>query len=650
MNFQNYKLWILLAVVSFNYQPSFSQETVKKAIETKSSGGDEQGLEIPGNIKLSQDKDAIREAYKGWWTESMKTHDQRIDWFKEAKFGCFIHWGVSSPAGNEWKGKGGLGYSEHLMRARKIPLAEYKEKLVATFNPVDFDAEEWMKSAKQAGMKYFIITAKHHDGFAMYPSEAYSHDIRLTPFKRDPMRELRDAATKYGIKFGFYYSHAFDWEHPDAPGNDWDYENPGGDKLLHGANWWENYPEFIPHAEKYVNEKSIPQIKELINNYHPDILWFDTPHKLPLYLNLKILKAIRETDPNLPVNGRLAGMQGQNFGDYINTGDRAAYLRSTSGIWEVIPTTNESYGYNKFDKNYKTPRHFVRLLASAAAKGGNMLLNVGPMGNGKWDETDINILKNIGTWMETNGESIYGTTRNPLSIQSWGEVTQKGNSLYLHVFQWPDDGKLVVGGLNAKVEKAVLMADPQKRSLKCSMLNNRDLVINLPKTAPDSLNSVIKLTYSGTLKTDSVRLLSTRQPNRLLVFDATLHGTGFSYGDGKPNSEFVGNWKNKDQYLSWNFRLNEPAEFTVALKYNTDKTDEKGLVYLEIDSTIYPVEYAATIPEKDPSKRIFNSSATIVVGKVKINTGTHQLKLTPGDYQGAQLMRPLSLTLNPSGK
>ncbi|MBV5314975.1 MAG: alpha-L-fucosidase [Prolixibacteraceae bacterium] len=650
MNFKKFKFLLLLAVVSFNYQPSFSQESVKRAFETKSSGGDEQGLEIPGNIKLSQDKDAIREAYKGWWTESMKTHDQRIAWFKEAKFGCFIHWGVSSPAGNEWKGTGGLGYSEHLMRARKIPLAEYKEKLVATFNPEEFNAEEWMKAAKQAGMKYFIITAKHHDGFAMYPSEAYPYDIRLTQFKRDPMRELREAATKYGIKFGFYYSHAFDWEHPDAPGNDWDYENPGGDKLLHGANWWENYPEFIPHAEKYVNEKSIPQIKELIRNYHPDILWFDTPHKLPLYLNLKILKAIRETDPSLPVNGRLAGMQGQNFGDYINTGDRAAYLRSMSGIWEVIPTTNESYGYNKFDKNYKAPKHFVRLLTSAAAKGGNMLLNVGPMGNGKWDVTDIIILKNIGTWMETNGESIYGTTRNPLAIQSWGEITQKGNSLYLHIFQWPDDGRLVVGGLNAKVKNAFLMADPQKKSLKCSPLNKSDLIINLPKTAPDSLNSVIKLNYTGSLKTDSFRLLSSRQLNQLQVFDAVLHGTGFSYGDGKPNSEFVGNWKNKDQYLSWNFRLNEPAEFTVALKYNTDKTDEKGLVYLEIDGTNYPVEYVATIPEKDPSKRIFNSSAIIVVGKIKLDTGLHQLKLTPGVYQGAQIMRPLSLTLNPSGK
>ncbi len=610
--------------------------------------GDEQGIEIPGNITMKLDIDAIHEAYDGWWSESMKTHDGRIAWYKEAKFGCFIHWGVSSPAGNEWNGTGGLGYSEHLMRSRKIPLTTYKEKLVATFNPFGFNAEDWIRSAKDAGMNYFIITAKHHDGFAMFPSDAYPYDIRLTPFKRDPMKELRDAATKYGIKFGFYYSHAFDWEHPDAPGNDWDYQNPGGDRLLHGANWWESYPQFLPNAEKYVNEKSIPQIKELIHNYHPDILWFDTPHKLPLYLNLKILKAIRDTDPNVVVNGRLAGMQGQNFGDYANTSDRAAFLRPTPGLWEVIPTTNESYGYNKYDHSHKSPKHFVRLIASAAAKGGNILLNVGPMGNGKWDAVDSGILKNIGAWMNVNGESIYGTSRNPLSIQSWGEVTQKGNTLYLHIYQWPENGKLVVGGLNAKVEKTFLIADPEKKALKCTPLNNHDLVINVPKSAPDLINSVIKLTFSGLLKTDSIRLLSSHQPNQLLVFDATTHGDGFKYGDGKPNSEFVTNWKNKDQYLSWDFRLNKPAEFALTLKYNTDKKDEKGQIFAEIDGNKYPVNYEPTLPDNDPSKRIFPPSVSLFIGKVKLKAGIHQLKLIPGEYQGAQLLRPLIVDLNPT--
>ena len=640
----------LLLVFFFCHLTSFAQESTKKPGLIKSSKGDVQGLAMPEGLVLKQDSDAIADAINGWWTKDVQSHKQRVAWFTDAKFGCFIHWGVSSPAGNEWNGKGGLGYSEHLMRSRQIPLATYKEKLVYTFNPVDFNAEEWMKAVKATGMKYFIITAKHHDGFAMFPSIAYPYDIRLTPFKRDPMRELRDAATKYGIKFGFYYSHAFDWEHPDAPGNDWDYQNPGGDKLLHGANWWENYPQFLPHAEKYVTEKSIPQIKELIHNYHPDILWFDTPHKLPLYLNIKILKVIRETDPNLVVNGRLAGIQDLNFGDYTNTGDRAAFFWPTPGDWEAIPTTNESYGYNKFDHSHKSPGHFVRLLASAAAKGGNIMLNVGPMGNGKWDPVDVKILKTIGDWMKINGESIYGTTRNTLSIQSWGEVTQKGNTLYLHIFRWPNDWKLIVGGLIAKVENVFLLADPKHNSLLFNRLNNSDLAISLPKAGPDSLNSVIKLSFTGSLKSNPVRLLSSNQTNTLQVFDAKEHGKGLKYGDGKPNSEFVTNWKDKDQYLSWDFRLNRPTEFAVGLKYNTDKNDEKGVVFIEIDGRKYKVDYLPSVPESDPSKRFFNPMVSLNICQVNLRPGIHELRLTPGQYIGNQLMRPLSVTLSPLRK
>jgi hypothetical protein len=215
-------------------------------------------------------------------------------------------------------------------------------------------------------------------------------------------------------------------------------------------------------------------------------------------------------------------------------------------------------------------------------------------------------------------------------------VTQKGNTLYLHVFQWPDNGKLVVGGVYAKVEKAFLLADPQKKSLKWAALNNRDLVINLPEAAPDSLNSVIKLTYSSFLKTDSVRLLSSRQPNQLLVFDAVLHGDGYTFGDGKPNNEFVSNWKNKDQYLTWDFRLNEPVTFTVMLKYNTSKNDERGKIIADLDGVKYTISY-------EPVLR----AGSLKVGQITMEAGIHHLKLTPGDYEGAQLMRPLSFKFIP---
>src|SRR5688500_7627244 len=184
------------------------------------------------NRAKARDQLAIDEAVNGWWTASMKTHEQRIQWWREAKFGMFIHWGIYSLPGGEWKGEKVGGYAEHLMRKEKITRKEYLE-LAHQFNPLKFNAEEWILQAKKAGMKYFIITAKHHDGFAIYDSKISDFDIiDQTPFKKDPMAELAFAAKRHVVKFGFYYSHAFDWEHPDAPGNDWEYNNPDGDKLV----------------------------------------------------------------------------------------------------------------------------------------------------------------------------------------------------------------------------------------------------------------------------------------------------------------------------------------------------------------------------------------------------------------------------------
>jgi len=601
--------------------------------------GDEQGLEIPKGIDLIQDKEAYTNALQTWYIKDKKEHTHRADWFAEDKFGCFIHWGVSSSLGGEWNGIGTLGYAEHIMRSRKIPLSEYREKVVIPFDAPDFDADTWMKTAKETGMKYMIITAKHHDGFAMYPSNAYPYDIRLTKFKRDPMKELSIAAKKYGIKFGFYYSHAFDWEHPDAPGNDWDYKNPGGDNLLYGAEWWKNYPEFLPKAEKYVDEKSIPQILELISMYHPDILWFDTPRKLPFYLNLKILQTIRMADPTIVVNGRLARAGEINFGDYINTSDRAAYIRDTPGIWETIPTTNESYGYNKFDNSYKSPLFFVRLLASAVAKGGNILLNVGPMGNGAWDPKDVKIFKKIGNWMKLNGKSIYGTSRNPLPIQFWGEITQKADTLYLHVFEWPKDGKLTVGGMSNIVKRAYLLEDLHKKPMKVDRLNGNDIVIRLPKQMPDTLNTVIELVFEGKPEKNILPLLSTTNLNKLMVFDAKTPGKEFIYGDGKLNREYVTNWKSKEQYLVWEFRTNEAASFDVEIAYNTAANNQYGTVELEVDGKKITVNYNPT-NQADARNELY-------IGTIKLSRGNHKIKLSLVEYKGVQAMQPLSVLFYP---
>jgi len=602
--------------------------------------GDEQGMEI-GKLDLHQDSIAVKDALTGWWKKSMESHDERMSWFNDTKFGCFIHWGVYSTPAGIWNDRKIGGYTEHLMRQAKIPLETYKKELVYPFNPSEFDADEWMQNAVAAGMKYFIITAKHHDGFALFYSDAYPYDIRMTQFKRDPMKELRDAARKYGIKFGFYYSHAFDWEHPDAPGNDWDYNNPGGDKLLHGANWWLNYPEFLPHVKKYVDEKSIPQIVELIKNYDPDILWFDTPHKLPLYENIRILQAIRENENNtqIVVNGRLARYAVNQFGDYDSTGDRAAFFPPHDGYWESIPTTNESYGYSKVDFSHKPSSHFIRLLASATAKGGNILMNVGPMGNGKWDEKDVTIFKGVGDWLKIYGESIYGNEKTDLPVQQWGVTTKKGDIMYLHVFNWPKDGNLIVAGLTSDIEDARIVSDKQKKSLALKRIDNKDLSIKVPLTAPDTTNAVIALKVRKENKSYPVRLLTSDSENTLLTFDSERVGEGLGFGDGKFSRNYVTGWKNNDQYMQWNLRISKPAKFDIYLDYNTESAKDSGTVIIEIANNRYEIDYTPLTG--------WGKINTLYVGKINLQEGEFKCTLKGKEYEGVQYMRSIAIRLIP---
>jgi len=589
------------------------------------------------NQSKSRDQKAIDEAVKTWWTASMKTHEQRIQWWRDAKFGMFIHWGVYSLPAGEWKGKKVGGYAEHLMRKEKISKKDYLD-VAHQFNPILFDADKWILDAKKAGMNYFIITAKHHDGFAMYDSKVSDFNIiEQTPFKRDPMAELAAAAKKHGMKFGFYYSHAFDWEHPDAPGNDWEYKNPGGDLGLYGGvNWYVEHPELLPKAVKYVDEKAIPQIKELLTKYHPDILWFDTPQKLPLSENIRILKAIRETDPNVVVNGRLVRNANANFGDYKNTADRPAEFYPVDGDWEAIPTTNESYGYSKYDDSHKSASFFIQLLAKAASRNGNLLLNIGPKGDGAFDMRDLKILGGIEKWVSKNAESIYKTNKSAMPLQSWGVTTQSGNKLYLHVFDWPKDGKLYVGGLKSKIANAYLLTDSKKSKLLTQAIGEGDFYINVTKKAPDTANTVIVLTLNGQSKTDSTRYVTSNTGlTRLLAFDAEL-SKGFRFGDGKTDRFYVEGWEKKEQNVKWNFRTSLPQKFRIVIKYLAGK-DSGGNYNFKID-------------QQEFKKDVLIGDSKVVIqeiGEIQLNKGVHHININPNTVLKSELMKLLEVQLTP---
>lgn len=589
------------------------------------------------NQSKKRDQKAIDDAVNTWWTASMKTHEERIQWWRDAKFGMFVHWGIYSLPAGEWKGKKVSGYAEHLMRKEKIFRKDYLE-VAHQFNPVLFNADQWILDAKKAGMNYFIITAKHHDGFAMYDSKVSDFNIMdQTPFKRDPMAELAGAAKRHGMKFGFYYSHAFDWEDPDAPGNDWEYKNPGGDLGLHGGvNWYVEHLELLPKAVKYVNEKAIPQIKELITKYHPDILWFDTPQKLPLSENIRILKAIRETDPNVVVNGRLVRSANANFGDYKNTADRPAEFYPVTGDWEAIPTTNESYGYSKYDDSHKPSSFFIQLLTKAASRGGNLLMNIGPKGDGTFDVRDSKILSGIGKWIEKNGESIYKANKTTMPLQSWGVITQNTNKLYLHVFDWPKDGRLYVGGLKSKVTDAYFLTDVKKRLLSAQKINETDFYINIPKEAPDLANTVIVLDLNGEIKIDSLRYVSTNTAlTRLLAFDADL-GKGFRFGDGKTDRFYIEGWNKPEQSVSWDFRTSTAQKFKVSIKYLAG-SDSGGSYDFKIDQ------------QKFRQNVTIGNDKVVAqdIGEIQLDEGRHKININPNTILKSELMKLLEVQLIP---
>ncbi len=575
--------------------------------------------------------------------------EARLGWWREARFGMFVHWGVYSGLSGTWNGKSYNGYGEHIQRMAKIPIPIYHKEVAGKFNPTEFNADEWVKLAKEAGMGYFVITAKHHDGFAMYDSKVSDANVvKATPFGRDPMKELKAACMKYGIKFGFYYSHAFDWGEENAPGNDWDYQNPGGDKLLHGANWWEKYPEFLPKARQYVDGKAIPQLQEIIANYDPDIIWFDTPHKLPPEENLRILAAVRKAKPSLVINGRLVS----GLGDYQSTCDRPAEFPPQNGDWEGVPTTNESYGYNANDRSHKSPAHFIQLLAKSAARGGNELMNIGPMGTGKIDAADVEILKGIGKWWAVNGESIRGTTRTPLAVQAWGESTRKGNRLYLHVFQWPSDGRLVVGGLKTEATKVYLLSN-KEQALPVTR-SGPDLVISLPKNATDSADSVVVVECAGEPQADPVRLLSGHVAvDTLRAFDGAIVGK-LRFGPGKKTDDVAMNWLKPDSAVTFSVRLNDKTTFDLAVNYDAPPAAKTKVAEGDAGKEIQQAAkgaagiYAVTLAGKEFSKAVRQGSAVKEkLGTVTLEPGNYEIRVSAKEISGDELFRLRNLTLTP---
>ena len=425
--------------------------------------------------------------------ETKAQHDQRMRWWREARFGMFIHWGLYAVPAGEYHGKRSDRIGEWIMEWANIPRAEY-EKFTSDFNPVKFNAKEWVSIARNAGMKYIVITSKHHDGFAMYDSKVSNYDIvDATPYHRDPIKELATEAKKQGLVFCFYYS-ILDWHYPaayvDAPekdptaGNRTTKLKPGGKE------------EYLTYMKA--------QLRELISNYDPGVLWFDGEWQdwWTEEDGKQLYEYVRSLKPSIIINNRVGrgreGMKGlsktdQPYAGDFGTPEQQIPPNGLPGVdWESCMTMNTTWGFKSYDDNWKSPEVIIRNLVDIASKGGNYLLNVGPTKEGVIPAPSVERLAAVGRWMKVNGESIYGTTASPFSTQpEFGRVTSKPGKLYLHVFNWPTDGNLVVPAIGKSVKRAYLVSAP-KQSLTVSETGN-GLLVKLPVTATDPIATVVVL-------------------------------------------------------------------------------------------------------------------------------------------------------------
>ncbi len=507
---------------------------------------------------------------------SQMVQTDRLDWFKEAKFGMFIHWGPYSKLAGEWNGRQ-LPQGENaewIMQKFQIPVEEYR-KVASTFNPTKFNAEEWVALAKHSGMKYLVITSKHHDGFAMYHSKVSNYNIiDYTPFTRDIYDELSKACHEAGIRFCFYYSHREDWDHPYAYGNFWDYDSSqtNDDSM--------DYPELF---RKYLDEKAKPQIHELLSNYGPiGLVWFDrgmyTQEQGKEFVDL-----IHSIQPECIVNGRVGHYDKELLGDYQNMSDNGMPIGGIEEYWESPQTLNDTWGYSKYDHNWKSAEEIIRNMLIIVSKGGNYLLNIGPTGEGIIPQPSVDVLTKVGNWMQKNSESIYGTSPSPFSQElSWGYCTLKGNKIYLHVFMWPENCQLELAGLNNQVNNVYLLVNKNK-TLPVQRNEENRLLISLPENPVDEINSVVVLEISGKPEIDP--MIIEQEKNKPISLDyLTATTTGNTVKRYNRKGEFhISKMQGPEDIIKWQININTTGMYDLFITYATSPEWENSKYIVKTD-------------------------------------------------------------------
>ena len=553
--------------------------------------------------------------------ETKTERDKRMYWWRQARFGMFIHWGLYSVPAGTWNGIRSNGAGEWLMHDDKIPVADYAA-LAKQFDPVQFNADTWVSIAKQAGMKYIVMTAKHHEGFAMFHTATDPYNIYdATPFKRDPIAEMAEACKKQGLKFGVYYSQAQDWHHAGgaAYGGHWDKAQDGD-------------------LDQYVRTISAPQVTELLTKYKPAVLWWDTSVPMSVQ-DIKELTAAFSKDPQLIANNRLgSGVPGD-----IQTPEQTIPPTGFPGRdWETCMTINDTWGYKSFDTDFKSTVTLLHNLIDIASKGGNYLLNVGPTDQGLIPEGEVVRLQQMGDWLRKNGQSIYGTTASPYKQLPFnGRVTVKGNAIYLNVFDWPESG-LQLAGLKTAVTHATAIATGQ--SLDVTSSQDGTLAISKPSII-DPLSTVIRLDLDGppVVENQTTTLNASLDGTfKLRANDAVLVGSAINV-ESIGNAVDIGFWTNKSDSAQWKVRIpSSTVKYSVSMTFSCQPGTEGSKVSLMADGNDTGVSGLVT---KTDSWGDYQSAS--LTGVLSLSPGIHTLAVVPQSMPGFAVMNLRELQLTP---
>lgn len=541
----------------------------------------------------------------------------KMDWWREARFGMFIHWGVYAVPAGVYDGKNVDGLGEWIMQDAKIPVNVYAQ-YAKQFNPTKYNAEQWVLMAKNAGMKYLVITSKHHDGFALFDSKASDWNVvKATPYGKDLLKPLVDACRKYNMKLGFYYSQANDWS------------NAGGAAAF---GHWDNKQESRT-MDQYLDSIAIPQVKEILTQYGDVVeLWWDVPTDMTKARAEK-LNALLALQPGIITNDRLGG----GFQGDITTPEQYIPATGIAGRdWETCMTMNDTWGFKKNDGNWKSSEMLIRNLIDIASKGGNYLLNVGPDATGEFPEPIVARLKNIGAWMDINHEAIYGTTASPFKVLPWAgrctkKVTASGSTLYLHVFSNTNAHEILLPGLKNKVASTKWLANGNALIAKNT---SEGIVISLPTELPSAVASVIKVEVKGALQIDPYIIHAEADNSFTLKAEtADIHnkqGETSALVEGDWSNRNIGYWTSNAASVSWTINVSKPGTYTCVLTAATPALQSK----FSIATTGQKIDRAVTNTGGYDAYKEFTAGKIVIS---KAGTYTVTVQPDPKEWQAINL-------------